>query len=98
MSPRYFGAAALLALAACAAPTTQTSVNSSAPTAGFVTDVAAFEQFIATTPTPSQLRARYPDVTLVLPGDMATKELRMNKSRYFAELDGAGRITGGKFQ
>lgn len=91
----------LVSLAACAAPTAtpESSVpTSSAAVSGFVTDVAAFEQFIATTPTPSQFRARYPDVTLVLPGDMATKELRMNKSRYFAELDGAGRITGGKFQ
>ena len=66
--------------------------------AGFVTDLAVFEQFIATGPTPEQFRVRYPDVTLVLPGSIASKELRSNRSRYFAVVDGAGRITGGKFQ
>jgi hypothetical protein len=65
--------------------------------AGYVTDMAAFEAFIATRPTPEQFRARYPDVLLVLPGQIATKELRLNNSRYFAELDGEGRITGGRF-
>jgi len=71
---------------------------STAPVAGFVTDLPGFEQFIATTPTPEQFRARYPDVTLVLPGSMASKEFRMNNSRYFAQLDAAGRISGGRFQ
>ena len=90
----------LLSLAACAAPPTTggTSSMSTAPVAGFVTDMASFEQFIATAPTPEQFRARYPDVTLVLPGSMASKEFRMNNSRYFAELDAAGRISGGRFQ
>jgi len=87
----------LLSLAACAAPTQQTAVTT-APTAGFVTDLPRFEQFIATAPTPEQFRAQYPDVTLVLPGSIATKEMRLNKSRYFAQLDGNGRITGGQFQ
>lgn len=65
---------------------------------GFVTDLDGFEKFIATQPTPAQFRARYPDVTLVLPGSIATKEMRMNHSRYFAQLDAEGRITGGQFQ
>ncbi len=65
---------------------------------GFVTDMATFEQFIATQPTPAQFRARYPDVTLALPGSINSKEMRMNNSRYFAQLDAAGRITGGRFQ
>lgn len=64
---------------------------------GYVTDMAAFEAFIATRPTPERFRATYPDVLLVLPGQIATKELRLNNSRYFAELDGEGRITGGRF-
>ncbi len=68
------------------------------PVAGFVTDVAGFEQFIATLPTPVTFKQTYPDVTLILPGQMATKELRGNNSRYFATLDEQGRITGGKFQ
>ncbi len=63
-----------------------------------VTDLAAFQAFIATRPTPGAFREAYPGVTLVLPGDIATKELRMDNSRYFATLDEAGRIVGGRFQ
>jgi len=68
------------------------------PRAGFVTDMPAFEAFIATRPTTQGFRQSYPDVHLVLPGDITTREFRMNNSRYFAVLDEAGRITGGRFQ
>ncbi|WP_019464766.1 LPS translocon maturation chaperone LptM [Dyella japonica] len=79
--------------AAPAAPAT----TAPAPVHGFVTDMTAFNAFIATHPTPDQFRAAYPDVLLVLPGTVATRELRSNNSRYFAEVDANGRITGGKF-
>ena len=90
----------LLSLTACAAPPTasDSKATMSTPIAGFVTDTAAFDAFIATTPTPEQFKARYPDVTLALPGSINTKEMRMNNSRYFAQLDAQGRITGGRFQ
>lgn len=64
---------------------------------GFVSDMTAFDAFIATRPTADQFHAMYPDVLLVLPGTVATREFRTNNSRYFAELDKDGRITGGKF-
>jgi hypothetical protein len=32
-----------------------------------------------------------------MPGDITTKEMRLNNSRYFAELDADGRIVGGRF-
>ncbi|PXV56986.1 Predicted small lipoprotein YifL [Dyella jiangningensis] len=67
------------------------------PVHGFVTDMQAFDAFIDTHPTPEQFRAAYPDVLLVLPGTVATRELRSNNSRYFADVDANGRITGGKF-
>lgn len=67
------------------------------PVPGFVTDVKAFDAFIATRPTPAQFRAAYPDVMLVTPDMMTTREMRMNNSRYFPEMDGEGRIKGGKF-
>lgn len=67
------------------------------PVAGYVTDLAGFEAFIATHPTPAQFRARYPDVLLVTPGTMTTMEVRNNNSRYFPELDKDGRIVGGRF-
>ncbi|MHA6205723.1 LPS translocon maturation chaperone LptM [Dyella soli] len=67
------------------------------PVHGAVTDMQAFDGFIATHPTPAQFRAAYPDVLLVLPGSISTREMRTDHSRYFAELDKDGRITGGKF-
>ena len=73
------------------------AVAAPAPVHGFVTEMTAFDAFIATHPTPEQFKAAYPDVLLVLPGTIATREMRSNNSRYFAELDANGRITGGKF-
>jgi hypothetical protein len=73
------------------------AVAAPAPVHGFVTEMTAFDAFIATHPTPEQFKAAYPDVLLVLPGTIATREMRSDNSRYFAELDANGRITGGKF-
>lgn len=92
-----FAAFVLLSLTACAAPPTQATVTTT-PTVGFVTDLPSFEQFITTLPTPEQFRVQYPDVVLVLPGMIASKEMRLNHSRYFATLDAAGHISGGRFQ
>lgn len=92
----------LLSLCACAAPETQPVTpppqEDAPPRRAQVEDVAAFERFIATRPMPADFRARYPGVALVLPGQIATKEFRSDRSRYFADLDGDGRITGGRFQ
>ncbi|MDD3761900.1 MAG: hypothetical protein PHP86_01230 [Nevskiales bacterium] len=69
------------------------------PTPGYVTDLNRFEAFIARHPTPEAFRTAYPDVLLVLPGDIATKELRFNNSRYFADMDEKERhIVGGRFR
>jgi|GEM_PF-331540 len=81
---------------AASTPATPTAATP-APVHGFVTDMAAFNAFIDTHPTPDQFRAAYPDVLLVLPGTVATREFRSNNSRYFADVDAQGRITGGKF-
>jgi hypothetical protein len=67
------------------------------PVHGYVTDMKAFDAFIAMHPTPDQFHAAYPDVLLVLPGTVTTLELRMNNSRYYAELDKDGHIVGGHF-
>lgn len=66
------------------------------PVAGFVTDMKAFDAFIATKPTPEQFHATYPDVMLVTPDMMTTREMRQNNSRYFPKMD-AGHIVGGSF-
>lgn len=85
-------------LSACNGASAVSDPAAAVPVAGYVTDLPRFEQFVATRPTPGEFRHTYPDVTLVLPGQMATKEFRMNNSRYFAELDDDGRIKSGKFQ
>lgn len=68
------------------------------PRSGAVTDLAAFEAFIALAPTPEEFREVYPDVVLILPGDIATREFRTDNSRFFADLDAEERIIGGSFQ
>lgn len=106
MSHRYLYALAILAATACSttrtpvmpAPKAAVVLESITPIPGFVANIAIFEQFIASRPTPEQFRRRYPDVTLVLPGGITTKELRLNNARYFAQLNTSYQITGGRFQ
>ena len=57
----------------------------------------AFRDFIATRPTPQALRQRFPDLRIVLPGQPSTMEFRRDCRRFFATLDGEGRVTGGRF-
>lgn len=82
-----------------AAPAAATAVTAATPVPlhGNVTDLKAFDAFIATHPTPAQFRVAYPDVLLVTPGTPSTRELRNDNSRYFPDLDKDGHITGGKF-
>lgn len=94
--PRLFAPAVLavaIVLGACQA----SAPTAPAPVHGFVTDMKAFNAFIATHPTPDQFRKTYPDVQLVMPGTITTMEFRTNNSRYYPELDKDGRITGGRF-
>lgn len=93
---RFIAPAALavvLMLSGCQATTPATPT----PVHGFVTDMKAFDAFIATHPTPEQFRTTYPDVQLVMPGTITTMEFRSNNSRYYPELDKDGHIIGGHF-
>lgn len=63
-----------------------------------VTDMPEFSAFIDGKPTPAEFRAAYSCVALILPGDVTTREMRSDNSRYFADLDVHGRIVGGHFQ
>ncbi|KAF1004972.1 MAG: hypothetical protein GAK28_03599 [Luteibacter sp.] len=63
-----------------------------------VTDLNEFAAFIAGKPTPAEFRAFYSCVSLVLPGDITTLEMRYDNSRYHAKLDQHGRIVGGSFR
>lgn len=94
-------ALSLLLLAGCApAPQAESPPPepAAAPVRTQVTDLAAFEAYVATRPTPEALRARYPGLFVVMPGDITTRELRGDNSRYFATLDAEGRVVGGQFQ
>ena len=91
-------AAALVALAllgGCKAPL---SLAEPTPIDGRVSDRRAFDAFIATQPGPFEFRRMYPDVTLVLPQDITTQELRTDNSRYFARLNPEGKIVSGEFR
>jgi hypothetical protein len=92
-----FVAPAVLAFAVALAGCQASTPSMPAPVHGYVTDMKAFDAFIATHPTPEQFRAAYPDVQLLMPGTISTMEFRTNNSRYYPELDKDGRITGGHF-
>jgi hypothetical protein len=92
-----FIAPAVLALAVALVGCQASAPSVPTPVHGYVTDMKAFDAFIATHPTPEQFRAAYPNVQLVLPGTITTMEFRSNNSRYYADLDQDGHITGGHF-
>ncbi|WP_109124622.1 hypothetical protein [Dyella sp. C11] len=92
-----FVAPAVLAVAMAVGGCQASAPTAPSPVHGYVTDMKAFDAFIATHPTPEQFRAAYPDVLLVMPGSITTLEFRTNNSRYYPELDKDGRITGGHF-
>ena len=62
-----------------------------------VVDMAGFETFIATHPTPEQFKKMYPGVLLMLPGMMSTMEIRYDNTRFFPQMDSSGHIIGGDF-
>lgn len=93
-------AIAAMALAGCTrdagAGSTATRACVAQPGAPAV-PTAAFRDYLATRPTDAEFRARYPNITLVMPGDIATRELRLDCSRFFADVGIDGRIVGGRF-
>lgn len=70
------------------------------PYRGQVSDaeMVDFRHFIDTRPDPAEFRLRYPDVQLVLPGEIATMDFRADRSRFHAMVDEGGRISGGEFR
>lgn len=97
-SPAILLMGILFMLAALGCSMTNAGFDLPEPRPGVVTDLEAFQEFVGQAPTPEQFREVYPEVVLILPGDIATREYRVDNSRYFAELDDDGNITGGSFQ
>jgi hypothetical protein len=101
MTMRWVLLATVLVLAACnrgAAPTgTAEGACVRQPAGMAATPSASFRDFLATRPTPAAFRAHYPDMTLVMPGDIVTREFRFDCTRFFADLDNEGHVVGGRF-
>ena len=91
-------AAAMVSLALLSGCKAPISLAEPEPVRGNVVDRRAFDRFIATRPGPFEFRRLYPDVTLVLPQDIATRELRNDNSRFFAQVDAEGKIVSGEFR
>lgn len=68
------------------------------PLRGPVTDTRAFADFIATRPTKEQFKNKYPDVILVMPGELATMDIKGPGERFQANTDANGRIVGGSLE
>ena len=68
------------------------------PRPGNVTDLEAFNEFLARQPSPDIFSSVYPHIVLILPGMIATQEFRTDNSRFFAELGPDGRILSGNFR
>ncbi|WP_019583998.1 hypothetical protein [Thioalkalivibrio sp. ALE16] len=87
-----------LGVGACSAYTAETQADGPEPRPGTVEQMNPFLHFLESRPTPEEFKRVYPDVMLVLPGDIVTQEYRTDNSRFFAELDADGRIHDGEFR
>ncbi len=64
-----------------------------------VLDPAAFADYVGNHhPTLVELQGHINCLKIVMPGETATAEYRSDNSRFFAEMDTFGRITGGRFR
>jgi hypothetical protein len=81
-----------------AAPATANTPEPSAlhpTTASTAKDMSELRSFVASLPTPEEFQQAFPDVWLVLPGDIVSRSFCSQYYRFIAELDGEGRISGG---
>jgi hypothetical protein len=85
----------MLVLPAVASSSGDPSQNRGASSIG---DHDRFYAFVESRPTPEQFQSAYPDVWLILPGDIVSREVCSQYYRYVAELDAQGRITGGSLE
>ncbi|WP_038053636.1 hypothetical protein [Thioalkalivibrio sp. ALJ1] len=92
------GVVLALAVSGCAVHNSETRGDGPEPRPGTVKQMNPFLHFLENRPRPEEFERVYPDVTLVLPGDIATHEYRTDNSRFFAELDDDGRIHDGDFR
>jgi len=87
---------AFLLSSAAGAATAETSAQASGH--GNLDDRAALHAFIQSRPTPAEFQEAYPDVWLILPGDIVSRDVCSQYYRFIAELDSNGRISGGSLE
>jgi hypothetical protein len=64
-----------------------------------IVDPTAFLNYVENNhPTLVELKGVINCLTIVMPGDRTTMEIRVDNSRFFAITDGHGRIVGGSFR
>jgi hypothetical protein len=88
----------LAALLAIPAGATSLQVMAQDSRAGSLHDRSAFQAFVQSRPTPEEFEQAYPDLWLILPGDIVTREVCSQYYRFIAELDAEGRIAGGSLE
>lgn len=91
-----------VALAGCllAMPLGAVSVDSQGVAAAStpMTDISGIPAFIESRPTPEEFAQAFPDVWLVLPGDIVSRSFCSQYYRFIAKLDADGRIKGGSLE
>lgn len=65
---------------------------------GILTGLSTLDAFIQSRPTPEEFQQAYPDVWLILPGDIVSRGFCSQYYRYVAEIDAEGRISGGRLE
>jgi hypothetical protein len=66
--------------------------------AGSAKSISELPSFVALRPTPEEFQQAFPDVWLVLPGDIVSRSVCSQYYRFMAELDATGRISGGSLE
>ncbi|MFO8153413.1 hypothetical protein [Thioalkalivibrio sp.] len=87
-----------VALFALPLATSGAESGAQASAASQVTDTSEIRAFVRSRPTPEEFREAYPEVWLILPGDIVSREVCSEYYRFVAELDPDGRIRGGHLE
>jgi len=61
-------------------------------------DISELPAFVASRPTPEEFQQAFPEIWLVLPGDIVSRSVCSEYFRFMAELDAEGRISGGSLE
>ena len=89
-----------LSAALLAAPATASTQQPHEPeaVADVAKDISELPAFVASRPTPEEFQQAFPDVWLILPGDIVSRDVCSQYYRFVAELDTKGRISGGNLE